>query len=458
MHLVRLAFQPVEKTPDPVPFAFSPELFPGHPGTFPFQNPALVRFRQFFKRRPHRNPPFPSAPDQVALAFLTVFSLKGLNDPGFETQPAVRHCPVEIDLDGASESTALRARAGRVVEAEQSRRGRHQVDAAPCAVPACGECPHPLTRTDPHPALAHPQCRFDRLHQAPTVLLTHLHPVLKHLQLAAQIPRQFLGPHCFAADPDPEIPLPDQKPAELHRIRPSRDWNHKAQKRGLALRHTHPALQKRGHNPARRFGPDHTPAFWTPPLRHPGQEQFEVVGDLRDGPHRGPAGFDRVSLLNCNGRWYPQNLVHLRFVHPLQKLPGVRRKCFHVPPLALGVHRVKREARFPAPARSGDHDPFPQRQPEIEPAQVVLARTADFDAAPRVHCLSLFFHVAANLYPGPGNCNPSAAGNAPLLSEESRAHFPGGCLPKTLPNSLASRVRSEAGIPCFEVSSMNVPI
>ncbi len=79
-------------------------------------------------------------------------------------------------------------------------------------------------------------------------------------------------------------------------------------------------------------------------LAYPGKEEPHVVIDLRDSADR-RAGIPACSLLvNGNCRREPFNIVNIRFVHAPEKLPGVGRERFHVPPLPLGIYSVKRES------------------------------------------------------------------------------------------------------------------
>ena len=61
-------------------------------------------------------------------------------------------------------------------------------------------------------------------------------------------------------------------------------------------------------------------------------------------------------LFNGDRRRQALDQIHIRLVHQLQKLARVSRQAFDVPPLALGVERVKGERRFPRPGKSGHDD------------------------------------------------------------------------------------------------------
>ena len=75
----------------------------------------------------------------------------------------------------------------------------------------------------------------------------------------------------------------------------------------------------------------------------PGEEELEVVIQLRHGPDGRPRGPDRIRLVDRDGRgnsFYP---VGLRLVHALEELARVGGKGLDVPPLPLGVDRVEGE-------------------------------------------------------------------------------------------------------------------
>ena len=55
-------------------------------------------------------------------------------------------------------------------------------------------------------------------------------------------------------------------------------------------------------------------------------------------------------------------------------------KSFDVTPLAFGINGFEGETRFSAPARTGDDGQFSEREIEIDPLEIVLARAANLDA------------------------------------------------------------------------------
>jgi len=79
---------------------------------------------------------------------------------------------------------------------------------------------------------------------------------------------------------------------------------------------------------------------------HPGEEQPEIVVDLRDRPHGGAGVLAGGLLLDGDRGRQPLDEVHVRLVHLLQELAGVGREGLDVAPLPLGVYGVERQGRF----------------------------------------------------------------------------------------------------------------
>ncbi len=94
-------------------------------------------------------------------------------------------------------------------------------------------------------------------------------------------------------------------------------------------------------------------AVW---LSDPGKEQTKVVVDLGDRTHRGPRIPANSSLLYRYGWRKSLDGLDIRLLHLLQKLPGICRQRFHVPPLSLRIEGVKGERGFSRPAESCNHD------------------------------------------------------------------------------------------------------
>jgi hypothetical protein len=72
-------------------------------------------------------------------------------------------------------------------------------------------------------------------------------------------------------------------------------------------------------------------------------ERFGEIRDFGHGSDCGTGRFDGISLFDGDCGRNSFNAVGLRFVHPVQKLPGVRRKSLDVPTLTFGKKSFKSE-------------------------------------------------------------------------------------------------------------------
>ena len=72
-----------------------------------------------------------------------------------------------------------------------------------------------------------------------------------------------------------------------------------------------------------------------------GEEQAQVVVNLRGGAHRGARVAAGHFLFYGNGGRQAFDVVAFGFVHASQKLPGVSRQALDVTALAFGVERVE---------------------------------------------------------------------------------------------------------------------
>ena len=110
-----------------------------------------------------------------------------------------------------------------------------------------------------------------------------------------------------------------------------------------------------------------------------GEEEAEVVVDLR---HRadGRAGvLGRGLLLDGDGRGQATDVVHVRLLHHVEELAGVGRQRLDVAALALGVDRVEGEARLARPREPRDDHQLVAGDVHVDVLEVVLAGAADLD-------------------------------------------------------------------------------
>ncbi len=140
------------------------------------------------------------------------------------------------------------------------------------------------------------------------------------------------------------------------------------------------ALEEAVGDLARRLLLNGTAALGAEGLPHAGEEEAEVVVDLRDGAHGGAGVVARGLLVNGDGRGKPLNALHLGLVHHAQKLPGVAGEAFHVAPLPLGVDGVKGQGAFPRAGNPGDDDELAPGKLQADVLQVVLPSAPDDDA------------------------------------------------------------------------------
>src|SRR4029079_18737779 len=110
-----------------------------------------------------------------------------------------------------------------------------------------------------------------------------------------------------------------------------------------------------------------------------GEAAGEWVVDLGHGADGGPRVADRRPLLDGDGGTEPGDGLHVRLLHLVQELAGVRGKALDVAPLAFGVEGIEGQAALPGPRRPGDHDQAVPRDVAVHPLQVVDSRAADRD-------------------------------------------------------------------------------
>ncbi len=124
---------------------------------------------------------------------------------------------------------------------------------------------------------------------------------------------------------------------------------------------------------------DRPPADGAVRLADPGEQQPQVVVDLGDRRDRGARVAARGLLVDRDRRREALDVVDVRLVHLAEELAGVGREALDVAPLPLGVERVERQARLPAPREAGDHHQIVARDLHRDVAQVVLPGTHDTD-------------------------------------------------------------------------------
>lgn len=114
-------------------------------------------------------------------------------------------------------------------------------------------------------------------------------------------------------------------------------------------------------------------------MRQTGHQQFQIVIDFGNRAYSGSGALYVITLLDGDRRRNTLNAVDPGFVHPIQKLPGIRTERFHIPTLSLRIDGVESETGFPAPAGSGHHNELAQRQLCVKTGEIILPGTPNPD-------------------------------------------------------------------------------
>jgi hypothetical protein len=104
-----------------------------------------------------------------------------------------------------------------------------------------------------------------------------------------------------------------------------------------------------------------------------GEQETEVVVDLRDRADRGARVRAGGLLLDGNGRRQALDQVDIRLLHLLEELPGVCGQRFDIPPLPFGIDGIEGQRRLARAGQPGDDDQPVARQIDIDVLQVVNA-------------------------------------------------------------------------------------
>ena len=110
-----------------------------------------------------------------------------------------------------------------------------------------------------------------------------------------------------------------------------------------------------------------------------GEQQPQVVVDLRDRPDGGAGILPDRLLLDRDGGGEPLDHVDVGLLHLLEELAGVGGERLHVPPLPLGVDRVEGERRFSGARDPGDHHEPVAGDLDVDVFQVVRTGAAHDD-------------------------------------------------------------------------------
>ena len=388
MHLVGLGLQPAEVALHPIPRPGPLMLIILPVAGFPLNHQLLIPLRQAVKRDIRGNLHLAAHPHQVGLALGPLAGEPRFHNPLGKRPRPVRHRQVVIDADDPPEPLALGTGPDRVVEAEQGRAGLRIFNIASRTVQPLRK-PARLPRLVPrarNPQRQPPLAKMIRLlaglHKPRPVCRCDPQPVLDHRQNRRQRPgllADILNPLHPPAPHEPLIPLlPDQLKRFLQR-KPVGTGHIKGDQHLAA-----PVdLLRRLPHLLRRILPHHPAATLAVQHRDMRPEHLHEIADLRHCPHGGTCGLHRVLLLDRHRRGDPLDTVHLRLVHPVQKLPGIGREGLDVAPLPLRKQGVKGQGTLAGPAQSRQDNEPVQRQFQVKILKVVMADSPKTYRGPR---------------------------------------------------------------------------
>ena len=381
VHLVGLGLEPVEVALHAIPAVVVPSLVHRFARlAVALDDPPAVLLGQLVERAMQVHPAAARVAHQVGLAFLRHAALERPHHALAEGARVVGDDALPVEADDAAEPAAFRARPERVVEAEQARGGRTDVEVAPRAMPPGGGRVGfiGLRVHEDDAALAESERGLDGLGQARAV--GDRETVLDHMDGGGEFGRRFLiDPQDASADPRAQVALLAEEVEEFGR----RSLLRIARADGEGDQHLTPGEFACGlaDDAGGIFRGDRAAAGRAGRRGEAGKEEFEVVVDLGDRADGRARGADIVRLLDGDGRGNALDAVHPRLVHAVEELPRVRREGLDVAPLSLRVDRVEGQRRLARTARAGDDVEKAARQFEVEAPQVVLPRGANAQGA-----------------------------------------------------------------------------
>ena len=398
VHLVRLALQILEEAADAVPLLV-PVAF-AEVGRAP-DHPFALLGRELVPRRVARNARAFGMAHQVVLALLPRRGLNGLDGAGAQGEAIVRNHQPPVHPDHAAKAAAVLARAHGGVEGKQRRYRLRIAAAAFGAVQAGGKRPplrlaprafigQGIGRELPAAAL---EGDFNRLHHAGALGAGHAHAVGHHFKKLLPA-LHALGLH--AREAAGRQPLPhfvfrgvggqrhgkgddDARVVQAPHARGSACFAAPRRCARGCLRQVAGAAQQLVVNAVGRVVPHGQRGLRVKQLARAGEQELDMVVQLRHRAHGGAAGAHGVGLVDGDGRRHALHLVHGGLVHAVEKLPRIGAEGFHVAALALGIQRVEHQAGFARSAGAGHHRHLAGTDIHIQILQVVLARAANTD-------------------------------------------------------------------------------
>ena len=416
VHLVGLALEPLEEALHAVPDA-RPALLPALPAGAASDDPLLPRFRgQVAERHVERNAVLRRGLLEIALAFDEGLGLERLDCTFAQRLALVRNHEAVVDTDDAAEAAAGFAGAKRRVERKGRRMWRVVMDVAVGAVQVGRVAPRrngtrvfALCMHVDAPA-AEPQRALDRIGQARALsareakavrhdiedLGVRLHPFGVHLGIALRFE---VRAHLVLTE---ILGHPHRKGDRQARI--AGDGRAGRQARDDRLGGV--ASYRLRALPAVELG-------------RACEQQLQVIVQLGHRADRAARGTHRIGLVDRDCRRHTFDPVHRGPVHAVEELPCIGRERLDVTALALRVERVEHQRALARARDAGHDDQFAGRDVEIEVGEVVLARTANADRAPRAsgHGLGIVGHGRGWAQEGKRRCGLMLLGTnrAPLV-------------------------------------------
>ena len=301
-----------------------------------------------------------------------------------------------VDADDAAEAFAGRTRADRMIEAEKRGRGFGVIEIAGGAVELVGEVFRVLRlRFRVRVEFVNGQATFAEVirllagfGETGAAGGSGLEAILEDGDVKAgrgEVRRSFVDADNLGTDEETLIALLDDEVERVLERELLRKWNGKGDQ---TFRVPHSAFRiHRFPHDLRRLRAHELAALLAVKLREVRPEQLHVVAQLGHRPDGRSGRADGVALLDGDGRWNAFDAVHLRLVHPVEKLPCVRREGLDVTTLPLGKKRVEGERAFAGAAESCDDGELPDRDIEVEILEVVMADAAQADGV--VGCTAL---------------------------------------------------------------------
>ncbi len=139
VHFVGLALEPFEEALHAVPAVALFILLVLAVLFLAIDDEILIRFRQLLEWLVHVDLFARAGAEQILLRFAHLFAAENAHRAFGNGKRAIRNRALQIDRDGAAEAAAFRASAERAIKAEQTRRGRANIEIAVRAMPAGGE-------------------------------------------------------------------------------------------------------------------------------------------------------------------------------------------------------------------------------------------------------------------------------------------------------------------------------